>query len=110
MKTRDLWNAEHICHECGIKMEKKRFKLEGILVRGWKCKKCHETILHPEDAQRVLVLNKLKAGIPVKVGELGSSLIVRLPKQIAEYYHIKAGKIVSLGVSGKHTIAIKIPD
>jgi len=108
MKKYDPWNAEHTCHECNVKMKRKKLKIEGMSVRGWECKKCGETVLHPEDAQKVLLLNRLKAGIPAKVGVSGGSMFVRFPKQIARYYHLKAGEIVNLKVKDRETLALKI--
>ncbi len=70
--------------------------IEGTKVRGWECPQCKETVLHPEDAQRMLLLNKLKKGITVKIGKLGESLIVRFPKEITEFYDIKKGEDVTL--------------
>lgn len=58
---RDLWKAEHKCINCNIIMKKKELIVEGIKVRGWECSKCNETILHPEDVQKMFIFNKLKA-------------------------------------------------
>lgn len=98
---RDLWDAEHTCQACDGHMKKGFVKMEGMKVRAWKCVKCGETDLHPEDAQRMLVLNKMKHGIPVKVGELGESLIIRFPKEVAEFYNISKGEEVTLKAGNK---------
>ena len=92
---RDLWNAEHKCTKCGIVMKKRKMVIEGFEARSWQCRRCKEIILHSEDAQKMLVFNKMKHGIPVKVGELGESLIIRFPKEVAEFYKIsKGGEVV----------------
>lgn len=65
--------------------------MEGMEVRGWVCRQCHETVLHPEDAQRMFLFNKLKRGISIKVGSLGNALIVRFPKAVAKFYGIEKG-------------------
>jgi len=105
---RDTWNAEHPC-TCGEKaMSRKKFTIEGVEVRGWECKHCNETALHSEDAQKVLVLNKLKKGIPVKVGELGESLIIRFPKELAEYYKIEKGENLILKAESEKKIEIDV--
>lgn len=92
---RDLWDAEHTCQACGGKMRKEIIQIEGMEVRTWKCVKCGETDLHPDDAQKMLVFNKIKHGIPVKIGTLGESLIMRFPKEVAEFYKIsKGGEVV----------------
>ena len=99
-RYRDLWEGRPIC-DCKAKtlMKRRVFTFGGFKVRGWHCEKCGESILHPEDTQYVLVLNKLKRGIPVKIGELGNSLILRIPKEIADFYKIRKG--VNLVIKGK---------
>ena len=87
----DIWEAEHLCHNDNHKMNKTKVVIEGMSVRAWKCPKCKETVLHPGDAQKMLVFNKLKHGIPVKVGKLGEALMVRIPKEFAQFYSIQKG-------------------
>ncbi|MFA4820405.1 MAG: hypothetical protein WC613_05620 [Candidatus Aenigmatarchaeota archaeon] len=92
---RDLWEAEHRCTNCNSVMKKEFMSMEGMKVRSWKCTKCDEIVLHPDDAQKMLVFNKIKHGIPVKIGTLGESLIMRFPKEVAEFYKIsKGGEVV----------------
>ena len=93
---RDLWKAIHRCIKCDDVMEKKIFTIEGIKIRGWECSKCKETVLHPEDSQKMFIFNKLKKGLSVKVGELGKSLIVRIPREVAEFYNISKGREIKL--------------
>lgn len=94
--TRDLWEAAHKCINCNVIMKKKELIVENIKVRGWECPKCNDTILHPEDAQKMFIFNKLRKGLSVKVGTLGQSLIIRLPKEAAEFYAITKGKSIIL--------------
>ena len=88
---RDIWEAEHLCQNDNHKMNKTNVVIEGMSVRAWECPKCKETVLHPEDAQKMLVFNKLRHGIPVKVGKLGEALMVRIPKEFAQFYSIQKG-------------------
>ena len=104
---RDLWQAKHKSM-CGAVMEKKIFNFEGTRVRGWECNKCNESVLHPDDAQKVLILNKLKRGITIKVGELGNSLIMRIPKEVAEFYKISKGEALKLKVENLKRMEIEI--
>ncbi len=94
MTRRNLLDAGHACTHCNRTMEKKTFTVGGFTVRGWECPRCQESVLHTEDAQKMLVFNKLKQGLPVKVGELGNSLIFRVPKEVAKFYHIEKGEEV----------------
>lgn len=103
---RDLWDAQHKCDVCNKIMKKDKAMLAGIQVRSWKCLSCNNTVLHPEDAQRALFLNKLKRGVKVKVGKLGESLIFRFPKEIADFYEIKKGEDLIIKANDENKLEI----
>ncbi len=105
---RDLWDAEHNCTKCNSVMKRERMTIEGVQIRAWECKKCKEIVLHPEDAQKVLVFNKLKRGIPVKVGALGEALIMRFPKEVAQFYKITKGEEITLKAEGLKKLELSI--
>lgn len=106
---RELWNAEHKCTNCNIIMKKKKLVVEGIDVRGWECPKCKETVLHPEDAQRMFVFNKLKRGLSIRIGSLGQSLIMRIPKEVAEFYNITKGEDIVLKAEDLKKLELTVP-
>lgn len=105
---RDLWDAEHFCHICSGKMAKAKVVIQDMPVRAWECKRCMETVLHPGDAQKALVFNKLKKGVPVKVGKLGEALMVRLPKEFAQFYGIEKGEDLILRAEDKSRFEVKV--
>jgi len=105
---RDLWNAEHKCTKCGIVMKKRKMVIEGFEARSWQCRRCKEIILHSEDAQKMLVFNKIKKGIPIKVGSLGESLIIRFPKEVAEFYKITKGEEIILKAENKKKLELDV--
>ncbi len=89
-------------------MSKTKVTIQGLPVRAWECGKCKETVLHPEDAQKVMVLNKLKQGIPVKVGKLGEALMVRLPKELTQFYRIEKGEDLILKGEDESKFEVKV--
>ena len=105
---RDLWNAAHKCTKCNSSMRKKNLVVEGTNVRGWECVKCKDTVLHPEDAQRMLLVSKLKRGLSVKVGELGKSLVVRIPKDIAKLYNLSKGEQITMKAESDTKLGLEI--
>ena len=105
---RDIWEAEHLCQNDNHKMNKTNVVIEGMSVRAWECPKCKETVLHPEDAQKMLVFNKLKRGIPVKVGKLGEALMVRIPKEFAQFYSIQKGGGLILKGEDESSFEVKV--
>jgi len=105
---RDLWKAAHKCLNCNITMKKKNLIVEGMKLRGWECGKCKETVLHPEDAQKMLVMSKLKRGLPVKIGELGQSLIVRIPVEMAKLYELRKGEEILMKAESNTRIGLNM--
>lgn len=99
------------CHVCGSEMKKEKVKVklgdQNIEVNGVRCAKCGEVLLDPEQAQKLLALNKLYAGVEAKVGTLGKSLIVRIPADIREYLKLGKGDKLVFTTDGKKLIVKK---
>lgn len=89
-------------------MRKTKFHIEGIDVRGWRCQECGEEFLHPEDAEKALMVNKLKRGLTVTVGQLGKAKIIRLPQEIARFYRIKKGEEVEVKLENRRQFAVEV--
>jgi len=104
---RDIFNGDMKCG-CGEKMDKKKLKINGIYVRAWYCGKCKEEVLHPDDAQKVLILNKLRHGRPVKVGSLGKRLVVTIPSELARFLSIRKGSIVNAKLNNDREIILTL--
>lgn len=94
--------------DCGTWAKPHKFHIEGFLVRGWRCPKCKEEY-YSGDIEKVLMLNKLKKRpLSVKVGKLGESWIVRIPKDICTVVGLKVGKKVLVYPESRDSIKIKI--
>ncbi len=89
------------CYKCGKQMKYlKRMNFNGHKVDGCKCS-CGETYIDPDDAQRVLLLNKLKKEqIRAKLGKVRSNLILRLPIGIEHALSLKQGEEVLISIEG----------
>ena len=95
------------CVKCGKTAKPAKLRFQGQSIEGWKCK-CGESYFDPEQAQRILLLNKIrKEAFRVKVGKVRSNLIVRIPKKIADALDLKDGEEVTLKVEGNHDIMIE---
>lgn len=99
------------CHVCdsAMKKEKVKVKLGGksIEIDGVRCAKCDEVLLDPEQAQKLLALNKLYSGIEAKVGALGKSLVVRIPVDVREFLKIGKGDKLVFTTDGKRLVMEK---
>ena len=56
----------------------------------------------------MFVFNKLKKGLSVKIGELGKNLIMRIPKEVAEFYKISKGGEIKLKADSFNKIELDI--
>lgn len=90
------------CHKCNKIMKYiKGMKFNEYEVDGWQCS-CGEIYYNPEQAQKILLLNKLKKGIiKAKLGRIRSNLILRLPKDIEYALSLEKGKKVLIKVEDK---------
>jgi len=106
MKHRKLEDAKPICAACRKGMDPIKLKVGDIDARAWRCTKCGQEIIHPQDAQVALIVNQLKKGVDVKVGTLNGAPYVRLPK---DFGHIlRKGDIVSVFLETAGEIRLKV--
>jgi len=96
------------CVSCGGWAEETTVTVDGFEMRAWRCEKCGEEYLHPEDAEKALVLNKYKKGKKVKVGTLGESTIVRIPKELVEALGLEKGRIIEIRARDARHIELEI--
>lgn len=84
------------CVNCDEWAEETSIVIDGFKMRAWKCDKCGEEYLDSEDAEKALIINKFKRGTKVKVGTLGESIIVRIPKELAQAVGLTKGAEVEI--------------
>lgn len=96
-KQVDINKWELIPCECGKMAKKTSLRYKHYEVRGWKCNKCGKEYVHPEDSFKVSRLEKLKKEtVKVKVGVVGQSMVIRIPKELSGLYGLKRGEEVTL--------------
>jgi ribosomal protein L37AE/L43A len=105
---RDIWEGTIKCPKCSKPMEKRAVKIDGDSVRSWRCSRCDEELLHPGDAQKVLLKNKLKRGIAVKIGKVGRRLVVTIPKEIAEFLSMEKGRTVVAKIADERKVTFEL--
>ena len=98
----DFENLKIKC-ECNGKMEKITTVWKGIEVRGWKCMRCKEELIHPADAQKALEIDRARKNnkLTVKLRKVGKSNVVTVPQTLIEIENLKAGQLLRWGIEGK---------
>lgn len=89
------------CHKCNKQMKySDKINFNEYEISGWRCS-CGENYYEPEQAQRILLLNKLKKeSIKVKLGKIRSNLILYLPKDVENALLLQKGKDVLIKIEG----------
>lgn len=87
------------CHNCGKTMKfVGGMDFNSYQIEGWKCS-CGEIYYEPEQAQKVLLLNKLKKeSMKAKLGKIRSNLILRIPEDLESALRLKKGENVIIKV------------
>ena len=94
-----------VCTKCGSEAKPAKIVFQGHEIDGWQCGCGRETYLDPEQAQRILSLNKLRhEQIEAKLGRIRSNLILRIPTAIEEGMGLKEGEKVRLRVKSQHEL------
>lgn len=95
--------------ECGGNMEKMNTLWNHIEVRGWRCKKCGEELIHPLDAQKAIEIERARKDekLKVKLRKVGKSSVVTIPNIIMEVESLKDGQQLEWSVEGSKLILTK---
>ena len=105
------------CIMCGGKTIKKNvdYREYGIHLGNFKadvCEKCGETYFDEETAGKIQAKSK-ELGLfglakKAKVAEIGNSIAIRIPKEIAEFLNLKKGKEVIITPESKNGLHIDV--
>ncbi|MBI2652779.1 hypothetical protein HYX00_04910 [Candidatus Woesearchaeota archaeon] len=97
------------CWKCNAAMNRIIDNFQGFRVDGWKCPKCGDIVYDEEDIQPILKYNKIKSSkkIASKIGVLGNSKIIRIPKTIEQIYNLTKGKEIEFELESE-AIKLKI--
>jgi hypothetical protein len=72
------------CVLCKGFLESYKEVSEGVEIKGWKCKKCHETFFPSSEMLRWEVLTGKRSQMARKVREIGNSVVITLPKKLVK--------------------------
>lgn len=94
------------CARCQKTAIESKLGFQGFLIDGWKCR-CGEEYFNPEQAEKILLFNKLKTKkFEVKIGQIRSNLIVRIPKEVQKALCLEKGKELILTIPSTKKIEL----
>ncbi len=93
---------------CGkIAGYKANLKFNGYNIDGWECESCGEAYYNPEKAEKILLINKLKKHkFYLKLSQVKSNLILRIPKEVSDALNLKRSQQVEFGIKDIDEIII----
>ncbi|MCK5290477.1 MAG: hypothetical protein KAR39_00470 [Thermoplasmata archaeon] len=96
-----------VCVTCGKTAKTAKLRFQGAEIDGWRCS-CGEEYFDPEQAQRILLFNKiLTKEYKIKLGQIRSNLIVRIPTELSEVLGLHKGEKVLLRADGEKKLHIE---
>ena len=96
-----------VCVTCGKTAKTAKLRFQGAEIDGWRCF-CGEEYFDPEQAQRILLFNKiLTKEYKIKLGQIRSNLIVRIPTELSEVLGLHKGEKVLLRADGEKKLHIE---
>lgn len=97
---------------CGkIAASRKNLKFNGFTIDGWVCIACKETYYEPMQAERILLLNKLmRERFHLKLSQIRSNLVIRIPKEVGEVLKLRKGGYVDLGFRSERELFVHASD
>lgn len=79
-------------------------KFNQYTLEGYKCV-CGEIYYEPDQAERILLLNKLRKMLyRIKLNKVKSNLILRIPKDVSDALALKEGEEITLAVKNKEIV------
>jgi len=93
--------------QCGkVAKYKEHLKFNNFDIDGWVCK-CGEVFYNPEKAERILLLNKVqKIKYHLKLSQVKSNLILRIPKEVSDALNLTKGDELELGLRNGNEIVL----
>ena len=108
---------EDMCWECKGKMRNKNidYSLYDIKIGNFPakvCEKCNETYFSEETSRKITQITQQKGlwGLQAKtkVGKVGTTLDIRLPKKIIDFLELKKGEEVTIYPESKNKLVISL--
>jgi len=95
--------------KCGKTAKPARhLKFNGYDIDGWKCESCGEIYYDPAKAEKILLLNNLKKRMfHLKLSQVKSNLILRIPKEVSEALGLRKGEEIEFRLKDTNEIVIR---
>ena len=105
----------YICEKGDLIKKKVDYELYGISIGKFNaevCNKCGEIFFNEEASKKMTEIAKQKGlwGLQAKtkIGQAGTTLDIRLPKRIINFFNLKKGKEVEIYPEGKNKLVISL--
>src|SRR3989338_6582025 len=86
-----------------------RTKFQGVDIDAFKNTKTGEEYFDPDQAEKILLFNKLKERIFTTIaGKIQSNIIIRLPVEVSTSLAIKKGEEVKIKIEDRHKLMLEI--
>lgn len=99
------------CIDCETRMVLDKTTIRGVMVECYKCPECKEKIFTEEQtrlAVQMLEASRLAKEYKKPILQIGGSLAVTIPKDIAEVFHLKGRQVTIKPLLDQKKIEIRV--
>lgn len=90
----DIFDAVIVCKKCKKEMKPIVVEKSGFHLRGVRCEKCGDKIIHPADLEQLKHYNSMRGKTyKVKLRVVGNSHAVSIPKEIVDFINEMHGQM-----------------
>ncbi|HLF06922.1 MAG TPA: hypothetical protein VI893_07120 [Thermoplasmata archaeon] len=108
LTAKRLESATFVCTECGRRSEPAKVFVEGVPLRGWRCRKCGYEAISQRDLEKALALLRAKKQERMRISKRGNSVMVTLPKAVVEALDVRLPTWGEVSLLDPETIVIKV--
>lgn len=105
----------YICEKGNLRKEKVPYTLYGELIGNFDakvCNACGEVFFDEETSRKITAATKAKGlwgiGSHTKIGQAGSTLDIRLPKKVIEFFKLKKGTDVTIYPESRNRLVVEV--
>ena len=108
LTAKRLETATFICTECGGRSPPSKVYVEGVPLRGWRCRKCGYETISQRDMENALALLQARKEERMRIAKRGNSVMITLPRTVVKALGLKLPGWGDVSLADPETIIIKV--
>ena len=108
LNAKRLETATFVCTECGGPSPPSKVYVEGVPLRGWRCRKCGYETISQRDLETALALLRARKEERMRIAKRGNSVMITLPRAVVKALDLKLPGWGDVSLKDPDTIVIRV--